>query len=152
MLKNHRSYPKLSPDTVNQYQKPGIESYTRDYFATQRKGVLRRKVPDAQIMEWQESIITGALLSKTKTPPTEIIRAFKVIQHIMGDRDRPVEGIITVSSSTSAFSLADMAQSSPSQKDRIWNKAEKRLMLEEERWLLQLGLGSLDLRDELYAM
>lgn len=152
MLKNYRSYPKSSPDTVNQHQTFGIESYTRDYFATQRKGVLRRKVPDTQIMEWQESVVTGALLSKTKTPPTEIIRAFKVIQHIMGDRDRPVEGIVTVSSSTSAFSLADMAQSSPSQKDRIWNKAEKRLMLEEERWLLQLGLGSLDLRDELYAM
>jgi hypothetical protein len=92
------------------------------------------------------------LLSKTKSLPTEIIRAFKVIQHIMGDRDRPVEGITTVSSSSSAFSLADMAQNSPLQKDRIWNKAEKRLLVEEERWLLQLGLSAVDIRDELYAM
>jgi hypothetical protein len=76
----------------------------------------------------------------------------------MGDRDRPVEGIMTVQSSTSAFSLADMAQS---QEDSafgadntggIWNKAEKRLMLEEERWLLQLGLNNIQIRDEVYAM
>jgi len=70
----------------------------------------------------------------------------------MGDRDRPVDGITTVSSSSSAFNLADMAQTSPFQKDRIWNKAEKKLLLEEERWLLQLGLSALDVRDELYAM
>lgn len=106
----------------------------------------------------------------------------------MGDREKPVEGITTVPSSTSAFSLADLAaqRRSPAglhdptvtttcstlssyhdhhhqhapphsaldqqQKSLIWSKAEKRLLLEEERWLLHIGLDDHDMRDELYAM
>lgn len=151
-----------------------IKTFGVPYFRTQRLGLFRRKLHSDDVMKWQavgrrvtqfatfvasliqrlQSVISGPLLSKTKANQIDILRAFKVVQHIMGDRNAPVDGLSIPTASSSAFSLAAMAEtSSPAKhKDDIWTKAEHRLLLEEQRWLLQLGVTHVEIRDEIYAM
>lgn len=69
----------------------------------------------------------------------------------MGERG-PVDDITSVPASSSSYSLADLADTAPRHGEDKWDRAEKRLLLEEERWLVQLGLNQAELRDEIYAI
>ena len=63
-----------------------------------------------------------------------IYEAFAVIQHIMGDIDQPVDGIRGPFSDVGFLDLSHSGKGSTSlNRDQVWNKAEKKFMLEEER-------------------
>lgn len=68
--------------------------------------------------------------------------AFKVIQHVMGERDKPVDGARTAK--PAAWQVTSPSSRSQSQSD-------KAIVLEEIRWLIQLAVSSKEIRDEIYC-
>lgn len=93
--------------------------------------------------------LTSPLLTLNRDLHKEAVKTFKIIQRIMGDRerDRPV-----VRSNTSDSHLSTATQSVTS-----LNGSQTSLpnmmtgILEEERWLLTEGLMHGELRDEIYC-
>ncbi|KAG5638803.1 hypothetical protein H0H81_010032 [Sphagnurus paluster] len=123
------SYPILPVELATDIQQFSESDFAQQYFATHRTGfIFRRKVPVTQLMTWQK----------------DAVKIFKVIQYIMGDRERergpgvrlpPENGSTTKLTSASATSLSS-------------NTGH---ILEEERWLLGEGLTHGELRDEIYC-
>lgn len=92
-------------------------------------------------------------MAHSRIAAKECIRAFKIIQHIMGDRDAPVENVSAIPISTAGLFLSAMAEKEENPtKDAVWSIAERRFVLEEERWLLQQGINNLEMREEIYAI
>ncbi|KAJ9105575.1 hypothetical protein QFC19_003557 [Naganishia cerealis] len=128
--------------------------YSDEFFAVHRKGLTRKRLTQHELMKWQSRPSPGPLLAKTT--PSSVIdcpKVFKVIQHIMGDRDLPVEGIVPPKPSEAATRLLTRQKSEATEeRDQVWEKVEKTMLLDEMRWLLHLGIRYSDLRDEVYAM
>jgi hypothetical protein len=87
----------------------------------------------------------------------EASTTFKVIQHVMGERDRPVEGAAVLRSSASWGNLAGFV---PGHKDDVINgrggggkngMSAKTVVLEEVRWMVHLGVSVPEMRDEIYC-
>ena len=137
----HPLLPSALSSDIQNFQR---EDFASKYFATRRSGVLRFRVPLDRIMEWQKQPITAPLLVISKSLVKDALTTFKVIQHVMGDRGRPVENARpTVPASTS------------SQRDRRsgsegWATG-KVIILEEIRWMIQLAVTSGEMRDEIYS-
>ena len=116
---------------------------------------LLRRAPRGVVTltaSWLQSPISAPLLVSSGSNFKDSVRAFKVIQHVMGDWDRPVEGVTTVSTSCSASDLAAKAEEDlPRDQVGLWQKTEERWLLEEQRWLLQLGIAVTEMRDEIYS-
>ncbi|KAG6378343.1 hypothetical protein JVT61DRAFT_14068 [Boletus reticuloceps] len=129
------THPVLPHDLASDIQQFSESDYARQYFSTHRRGFLfRRRVPVVQMMTWQKAPLTSPLLTLNRPLKTDAVKIFKVIQHIMGDRERerPV-GIPVHNGSTSSLPMNSMG------------------LLEEERWLLGEGLTHGELRDEIYC-
>jgi hypothetical protein len=136
--------------------------YAKRYFSTHRTGfIFRRKVPVAQMMTWQkvcydavseglvlrqfhiQTPLTSPLLTLHRSLHKDAVKIFKVIQRIMGDRERDRSVGVrvynehhgSIMSNGSTTSLVGSAVS----------------ILEEERWLLGEGLTHGELRDEIYC-
>lgn len=89
--------------------------------------------------------LTSPLLVLRNTLQKDAVKVFKVIQHIMGDREREkpvnvrlqpdshVSMVNSVNASTTSLSTLTIG------------------ILEEERWLLSEGLKHGELRDEIYC-
>ena len=81
--------------------------------------------------------ITSPLLNVRRELAKDAVKTFRVVQRIMGDRERDRPGGVSpatsVASSVSASSGMSLA------------------LLEEERWLLGVGLSHGELRDEIYC-
>jgi len=126
----------LPHDLASDIQQFVESDYARQYFSTHRRGfIFRRRVPVAQMMTWQKAPLTSPLLALNRPLKTDAVKIFKVIQHIMGDREREKPAGIPVQSvyNGSTSSLPSMG------------------LLEEERWLLSEGLAHGELRDEIYC-
>jgi hypothetical protein len=121
------------------------EDFADRYFATKRSGVLRQRLSLERIMEWQRNPITSPLLVLSKTSIQDSLVTFKVIQHVMGERDRAVDGARQTPGLPPATSVLSLRL--PSRDDRD----EKTMILEEIRWMIQLGVGRVEMRDELYC-
>lgn len=78
-------------------------------------------------MTWQKQALNAPLLTLNRVLSRDAVKAFKIVQHVMGDRERDSR---PSTSSTGAPSAA---------------------LLEEERWLLGEGLKHGELRDEIYC-
>lgn len=125
-------------------------------------------------MEWQKAPITASLLNLPKSYGKYASTAFKVIQHVMGERDRPVEGARPSQGSASALNAASLSlmgrkndEGHPERNGRLANgftnggthggnvndegKSEKMVILEEIRWMIQLGAAGSEMRDEIYS-
>ncbi|WOO78826.1 Rho GTPase-activating protein 39 [Vanrija pseudolonga] len=113
------------------------------YFATKRSGVLRTRLPLERIMEWQRNPISSPLLVLSKSSVQDAITTFKVIQHVMGERDRPVDAARAPHGSPSLSLRSKGAEADTSE--------TKMVILEEIRWMLQLGVGRTEMRDEIYC-
>ncbi|TXT03883.1 hypothetical protein VHUM_04306 [Vanrija humicola] len=113
------------------------------YFATKRSGVLRTRLPLERIMEWQRNPISSPLLVLSKSSVQDAITTFKVIQHVMGERDRPVDAARAPNGSPSLSLRSKNAEADTSE--------TKMIILEEIRWMLQLGVGRTEMRDEIYC-
>ena len=98
-----------------------------------------------------QSPITSPLLVINRTLQKDAVKMFKVIQRIMGDRerDRPV-GVRPQPSSDQMSNVANMMASSMNGSVTSLPSMVNNLV-EEERWLLGEGLTHGELRDEIYC-
>lgn len=134
--------------------------FAQQYFSTHRTGfIFKRKVPVAQIMTWQkvsvhvslgkdrpklivsaQTPITMPLLNLSRSLHKDATRTFRVVQRVMGDRERDRPGGVTPISPMLNSSVSSLPSLSGSN-----------ALLEEQRWLLGEGLTHGELRDEIYC-
>lgn len=101
---------------------------------------MRQKVPFDRLMAWQPTSISSPLLLASTPLAKEAIASFKVIQHVLGERDTPVEN--------ARFANGKMQPSSVISPETT---SEKMIVLEEIRWMLYTAVMNADLRDEVYC-
>ncbi|KAG6886300.1 hypothetical protein C0993_006710 [Termitomyces sp. T159_Od127] len=138
--------PVLPDDLVTDIKQFSESEFARQYFSTHRTGfIFRRKVPVAQMMVWQKAPLSSPLLSLNRSLAKNAVKMFRVIQHLMGDRERergpihrlPTEQHLSVQNAGNMSSVSLPGNSLS--------------LLEEERWLLGEGLTHGELRDEIYC-
>ncbi|KAL7423882.1 hypothetical protein Q5752_001467 [Cryptotrichosporon argae] len=134
-------HPLLRPELTTEIQAFKSDDFSSRYFATRRAGVLRQRVPLEKILEWQRAPVSQPLLVLSKTSARDALATFKVIQHVMGERDRPVEGARAASSTVARV----RDPTAPGE------AREKTAVLEEIRWMVQLGVTRGEMRDEIYC-
>ncbi|KZT18067.1 RhoGAP-domain-containing protein [Neolentinus lepideus HHB14362 ss-1] len=137
------SYPLLPHDLASDIQQFIESEFAKQYFSTHRTGfIFKRKVPVAQMMAWQKAPLTSPLLVLNRDLHKDAVKIFKVIERIMGDRDRdrPV-----------GVRQAEQYSSTVSSINGQMSERERGGLLEEERWLLGEGLTHGELRDEIYC-
>ncbi|KAF8633637.1 hypothetical protein AX15_001324 [Amanita polypyramis BW_CC] len=140
------TYPVLPEDLASDIQQFAESEYARQYFSTHRTGfIFRRKVPVNQLMSWQKNPLTSPLLVINRILTKDAVKTFKVIQHIMGDREREKAVNVRLQPDTHISMIASINASTASL------NAPNTYILEEERWLLNEGLTHGELRDELYC-
>lgn len=159
-----RLHPLLPPDISSQIQAFQTDDFSRKYFAIRRTGMFRTKVPVSRIMEWQRQPTTAPLLVLSKHLSKDAVTCFKVIQHVMGERDRPVEGAKPSHAGSSAL-LAELSLKGKRREDDVpkgfaagdgtvdggGSRGEKMVVLEEIRWMIQLCVAQGEMRDEVYS-
>lgn len=111
-------------------------------------------------MLWQKPPLQHPLLVLNRALHKDAIKIFKVIQQIMGDRERDRPAITGMSASTSVRSqqssdlhLNPLASSRSSSLNASSSSLPSLItgILEDERWLLGEGLKHGELRDEIYC-
>jgi hypothetical protein len=150
----------LPEDLSRDIQQFSESEFAKQYFSTHRTGfIFRRKIPVAQMMSWQKVCITGSrslgianafkkaplsspLLTHQRLPTRDAVKIFRVIQYIMGDREKekglgfrlpPDTSLVAHNGSTTSLTRAASE------------------LLEAQRWLLNEGLRLGELRDEIYC-
>ena len=144
--------------------------------------MLRARVPFDEIMQWQKQPITSPLLVISRSLTKDAITTFKVIQHVMGERDKPVDQAKPSSSTATALNTAarskmkrdgvyllklpnrsaakvNGSRANISQLDGSIGMGlgqadgvdDKMVVLEEIRWMLQLAVVAVEMRDEVYS-
>ncbi|KAF9453926.1 hypothetical protein P691DRAFT_755001 [Macrolepiota fuliginosa MF-IS2] len=145
MASSTGTYPVLPQDLRTDIQQFSESDYAKQYFSTHKSGfIFKRRVPVAQLMTWQKSPLTSPLLVLSRELSRDAVRIFKVVQRIMGDRER--EKPVGVRLQSDARVIAPhLNASSTSLTPSISG------VLEEERWLIGEGLAHGELRDEIYC-
>ncbi|KAJ3857527.1 hypothetical protein EV368DRAFT_29884 [Lentinula lateritia] len=140
-------YPALPHDLASDILQFSESDYAKQYFSTHRSGfIFKRRIPVAQLVTWQKASISRSRSMSNLN--RDAVKIFKVVQHIMGDREKerglgvraPSDYVSTVSPINS--STTSLGHSSSSSHNHV---------LEEERWLLGEGLTHGELRDEIYC-
>ncbi|KAJ7594657.1 hypothetical protein C8J56DRAFT_444915 [Mycena floridula] len=140
------THPALPHDLASDIQLFSESDYARQYFSTHRIGfIFRRRVPVAQMMTWQKAPLSSPLLTLNRSLIKDAVKMFKVIQHIMGDRERDKAVGVRIASDTHISIVASINSPTPSL------HAQSTGILDEERWLLGEGLTHGELRDEIYC-
>ncbi|KAK7472964.1 hypothetical protein VKT23_001068 [Stygiomarasmius scandens] len=140
------TYPALPQDLASDILQFSESDYAKQYFSTHRTGfIFRRRVPVDQMMAWQKPPLSSPLLALNRSLNRDAVKVFKVIQHIMGDRerDRIVHGVKLAETQASTVTSINASTSSLGHSSGG--------ILEEERWLLGEGLIHGELRDEIYC-
>lgn len=143
---NTGTYPILPSALAMDIQQFSESDYAKQYFSTHRSGfIFRRRVPVAQLMAWQKAPLTSPLLVLNRTLHKDAVKVFKVIQHIMGDREREKSINIRLPHDGHLSAVASFNSSTTSLSGNSFG------LLEEERWVLSEGLTHGELRDEIYC-
>lgn len=137
------SYPVLPTDLVVDIQQFSESDFAKRYFSTHKTGFMfRRRVPVSQMMTWQKTPLSSPLLALNKDLSRDAVKLFKIIQHVMGDRER--------ARSISNARLPDARNGALSSSTNSSGAASTQV-LEEQRWLLNEGIMHGELRDEIYC-
>ncbi|KAF7362103.1 Rho GTPase-activating protein 39 isoform 2 [Mycena venus] len=140
------TYPILPQDLASEIKQFSESDFARQYFSTHRTGfIFRKRVPVTQMMTWQKTPLHSPLLTLRRALNKDAVKIFKVIQHIMGDRDRDKPVGVRMPSENHVSMVASINASTTSLGG---NSAG---IIEEERWLLGEGLTHGELRDEIYC-
>ncbi|RKP10231.1 Rho GTPase activation protein [Thamnocephalis sphaerospora] len=84
--RNPTSLPTdLRDDPMLQFQ---IDGFAKKHFAIHKKGIFRRKVPVEKMLQWTKESLKLPLLTLNKNVHRDALKIFKIIQRIMGDRQR----------------------------------------------------------------
>jgi hypothetical protein len=92
-------------------------------------------------MEWQRQPISQPLLVLSKALAKDATTTFRVVQHAMGERDRPVD----------SAKIMSTVQRDVRAANRSRHSIEKMVVLEEVRWMLHVGVTAGEMRDEIYS-
>lgn len=140
------TYPVLPQDLASDIQQFSESEFAKQYFSTHRIGfIFRRKIPVNQLMSWQKNPLTAPLLVLNRALSKDAVKVFKVIEHIMGDREKERMVNVRVQPDTHISMVASINSSTVSL------AGSNLYILEEERWLLNEGLTHGELRDEIYC-
>ena len=112
------------------------------YFAPKRVGIMRQRLSYSDIMHWQRNSISSPLLVIHRSLSRDAVTCFKVIQHVMGERDKPVTEAKIPEPTYRAREIR-----SPARNDFD----ARRSVLEEIRWMVALGAGVIEVRDEIWC-
>ncbi|KAH8119629.1 hypothetical protein DFH11DRAFT_1501731 [Phellopilus nigrolimitatus] len=142
--------PVLPDDLASEIQQFVQTEFARQYFTTHRTGfIFRRKIPIEKMMLWQKAPLQSPLLVLNRALQKEAVKVFKVIQRIMGDRERDRPAVRQQHSDTHLHAFAASAASLNASSTSLPSVVSG--ILEEERWLLGAGLTHGELRDEVYC-
>nr|XP_018259661.1 uncharacterized protein I303_07729 [Kwoniella dejecticola CBS 10117]OBR81819.1 hypothetical protein I303_07729 [Kwoniella dejecticola CBS 10117] len=84
-------HPLLPSEISSEILAFQTDDFARKYFATKRSGLMRQKVPVERIINHQKSPISQPLLVLSKHLNKDAVMTFKVIQHVMGEREKPIQ-------------------------------------------------------------
>jgi hypothetical protein len=76
----HVSLPEDLQNDILQFK---LEGFAKKYFRTQRKGLLRRKVPIEKMLLYQKDQINGPLLTLAPQLHKDAVKCFKILQKIL---------------------------------------------------------------------
>ncbi|KAJ7039153.1 hypothetical protein C8F04DRAFT_1087289 [Mycena alexandri] len=140
------TYPILPQDLASDILQFSQSDFAKQYFSTHRTGfIFRRRVPVTQMMTWQKAPLHSPLLTLNRSLNKDAVKIFKVVQHIMGDRDRDKPVGVRLPNDNHVSMVASINASTTS----LAGSAAG--IVEEERWLLGEGLTHGELRDEIYC-
>ena len=97
------------------------------------------------LIMYHQNHLSSPLLQLNRSLHKNALKIFKVIQFIMGDRERE-RGLKLAAGTESQLSQAMLNSSTTSLPDPV-----KSAKLEDERWLLSEGIAHGELRDEIYC-
>ncbi|KAG8904474.1 hypothetical protein FRB99_001686 [Tulasnella sp. 403] len=145
---DHKILPRPLAADIEQF---AVAEFAKRYFSTHKTGLIfKRRVPVEQMMSWQKPPLQGPLLVLNRSLHKDAVKAFKVIQKVMGDRDRDKPVGVKLSSDGNSPLLSNPGSSTPSlgaARDAYGIGS----VLEEERWMLSEGLTHGELRDEIFC-
>ncbi|KIK68921.1 hypothetical protein GYMLUDRAFT_236804 [Collybiopsis luxurians FD-317 M1] len=143
--KSTGGYPALPHDLASDILQFSESAFAKQYFSTHRSGfIFKRRIPVAQLMTWQKALLSSPLLSLKGNLNRDAVKIFKVIQHIMSDRERDKFSSVRSTSDNHVSTVAPINSSTTS-------LPHHNGVLEEERWLLGEGVAHGELRDEIYC-
>ncbi|KAF5388857.1 hypothetical protein D9757_005647 [Collybiopsis confluens] len=144
--KSSGTYPVLPHDLASDILQFSESDFAKQYFSTHRSGfIFKRRIPVTQLMVWQKAPLSSPLLTLKGNLGREAVKIFKVIQHVMGDRDKDRPVGVRAASDNYISTVAPINSSTTSLSHH--NNG----VLEEERWLLGEGVTHGELRDEIYC-
>ncbi|KDQ63918.1 hypothetical protein JAAARDRAFT_117739 [Jaapia argillacea MUCL 33604] len=142
------TYPILPEDLATDIQQFIESEFAKQYFSTHRTGfIFKRKVPVAQMMSWQKALLSSPLLNLNRSLHKDAVKVFKVVQRLMGDRERDRAIGLRGQQESHISTIASINSSQVTLPGSGMNVG----LLEEERWLLSEGLAHGELRDEIYC-
>lgn len=129
------TFPHTRPDSSSSAQSPSLKSWPGRRCVTFTYLRMESRLKPAK-----QTAITVPLLNLNRALHKDAVKTFKVIQRLMGDRERERTGGYP-SSPVKSFN------GSTTSLPRMSTNA----LVEEERWLLGEGLSHGELRDEIYC-
>ncbi|ORZ15334.1 hypothetical protein BCR42DRAFT_416883 [Absidia repens] len=81
--------PSLPDELRQDIKQFAIDGFAKKYFSTHKKGLFRRRVPMTEMLQWTKDSIKKPLIMMNNELYKDVLKCFKMIQMIMGDRSRP---------------------------------------------------------------
>ncbi|KAI8096129.1 Rho GTPase activation protein [Thamnidium elegans] len=81
--------PVLPVGLQQEINRFAIDGFAHKYFSTHKRGLFRRRVPMNEMLKWTRDSIKQPLIMLNKDLYKDALRCFKMIQMVMGDRQRP---------------------------------------------------------------
>lgn len=135
----------LPTDLQSQLSAFDFDSLAQRHFAQRRAGFFSRKtIPVSQLTAWQLPPLENSLKDLDRKLNGEAVKSFKLIQHIMGDRDR------SSSKPTRSGSSFDCFQDWITQPIAVLNQPWSSAAVDETRALMAIGIRHGSMRDEIY--